>query len=385
MLTTLAALRSTTVCRCKRRVQGQRRQCSFYARQAAHRTPPCRTPPTHPITIATCLRPSAHLRWVMDDDIRADGRPSRPFYPGFHPQYSGSNHRTKIWVGGLALLAMTGVGYWAWTQQRSAPPPPIQTAPVTAAAQPASAALPASAVVMAADEPVVKHPISASAAAAARNEAAAPQDLDAGLRNALIDTLGAKALSTWLQTDGFARRVVATVDNLGREHAAPRLWPVLPMQGRFTVQGAGDATTIAAANAARYSRFVAFAASVDAQRAADLYKQHYPLFQTAYQALGFPERYFNDRLVAVIDLLLATPEPTEPVAVRLVDVKGPDGNTVNTAQPWLRYEFADPALQALPAGQKMLLRLGREHRERLKVQLRAFRGHIASASLAPKN
>ena len=97
------------------------------------------------------------------------------------------------------------------------------------------------------------------------------------------------------------------------------------------------------------------------------------MFQAAYQELGYPQGYFNDRLVEVIDQLLATPEVAEPLAVKLVEVKG----EVASTQPWTRYEFADPKLEALPAGSKMLLRMGSENAQRVKAKLAAFRAVIA--------
>ena len=79
-------------------------------------------------------------------------------------------------------------------------------------------------------------------------------------------------------------------------------------------------------------------------------------------------------VVAVIDQLLATPEPAGPLAVKLTEVKG----EVASTQPWTRYEFADPKLEALPAGSKALLRMGPENSRKLKAKLREFRAAIAS-------
>jgi hypothetical protein len=311
----------------------------------------------------------------MDDEPLPD---TRPYYPGMHPAYDGAGHTTKAVAAALIVLALAGAGYYGWTQYRATPEaasPPLAAAPDTSlgAAPPALTASAASAPA----EPTIQHPIAAADAPKAPKTAreALTPNADAALRNSLIDTLGAKAVTTWLQTDGFARRVAATVDNLGRVHAAPRLWPTVPVPGRFSVQGSGDGAQITAANAARYSGFVSFAAAIDVTRAAALYKRHYPAFQAAYQELGYPQANFNDRVVAVIDQLLATPQPAQPPPVKLVEVKG----EVASTQPWTRYEFVDPQLEALPAGSKMLLRMGSDNAQRLKAKLTAFRSAIAKS------
>ena len=87
------------------------------------------------------------------------------------------------------------------------------------------------------------------------------------------------------------------------------------------------------------------------------------------------DRYFNDRLVEVIDLLLATPEPAEPPRLRLTEVKGP----IAPERPWVRYEFADPRLQSLAAGQKILVRMGLANERRVKAWLTAFRAELLQA------
>jgi len=241
-----------------------------------------------------------------------------------------------------------------------------------AAAEPSPVAAAPAPAAPAASAPSIQHPIEVPAATAAE----APRTLDqseAVIVQALGVLLGNQAGASMVRRDDFVRRAVATIDNLGRAHAAPRLWPVNPMAGKFAVQREGDNDVIAAANSARYSAFVALMESLDSARAAALYKQHYALFQAAYKELGYPNDYFNDRLVAVIDQLLATPEPAGPLAVRLTEVKG----EVASTQPWTRYEFADPKLEALPAGSKMLLRMGNENARQLKARLRTFRSAIA--------
>jgi hypothetical protein len=45
----------------------------------------------------------------------------------------------------------------------------------------------------------------------------------------------------------------------------------------------------------------------------------------------------------------------------------------------VRYEFADPALEARSAGQKMLLRMGPQQRQSLKAKLSEIRAQITRA------
>ena len=274
----------------------------------------------------------------------------------------------------LVLVVLAGAGGAWWWQQAQAPvvtpaaPPAVTSAPPVAAAPPA---LPASEPASGPQNPV---------------EALAPPDAalptlagsDDPIARALGDLLGARDMAAFLQMDGLVRRVVATVDNLGREHTPARLWPVNPTPERFAVVGSGPVQTIGLDNAARYGALVRWIESVDMERAVALYARLYPLFQQAYEELGYPGRYFNDRLVAVIDHLLQAPEPASPVAVKLTEVKG----DVPSTRPWVRYEFADPQLQSLSSGQKIMVRVGLENERRLKVRLKALRALVATGAAA---
>ncbi|WP_425258398.1 DUF3014 domain-containing protein [Rubrivivax sp. RP6-9] len=266
-------------------------------------------------------------------------------------------------IGVVVLVAAVAAGLWWW---RSAPAP-APDAP--AAAPPVASAEPPTPVPSAA-LPAVRYPIGASAAQA--EAATASTGPASALKQALDELLGPQAVLQWLQLDDFARRLVATVDNLPREHAAARLWPVHPTPGRFGPNETPQGAVIGAGNHARYTAFVDWIERVDSRRAVAVYRSLYPMFQSAYEDLGFPGRHFNDRLVDVIDHLLATPEPTTPLAVRLVEVKG----DVPSLRPWVRFEFSDPGLQARSAGQKLLLRLGPEHQRRLKAKLAEVRSLV---------
>jgi hypothetical protein len=280
---------------------------------------------------------------------------------------------TKVFFVLLIGLAIGGTYYW-WQQRTSEPAPQTLQAPAPVQAiTPPSPPEPSAAVANA--PPPVLHPLEAvpSATAPALPELS---KADAFVIQALGGLLGQPNLRAFVLADDFVRHVVATVDNLPRSQASWTVWPVNRTPGRFTTLGVETAGSqheiISGDNPARYTPFVKFIESVDAARAVALYIQMYPLFQQAYEELGFPKRYFNDRLVEVVDHLLATPVVTEPIQVKLVEVKG----SVKSLQPWTRYEFADPALEQLSAGQKILLRVGSDNQRRLKAKLRDFKAKI---------
>ena len=75
----------------------------------------------------------------------------------------------------------------------------------------------------------------------------------------------------------------------------------------------------------------------------------------------------------MLDHLIATPLPPQPLAVTLVEVKG----TVPSLRPWVRYEYADPTLEAMSAGRKMLIRTGPDNQARLQAKLKEIRQRVA--------
>lgn len=188
-------------------------------------------------------------------------------------------------------------------------------------------------------------------------------DSDAYLRLEAVDLFG-RTLDPLLSNQSIVEKFVATVDNLPRRHVAERLRPVGRISGTFQANAEKDDTfVIGTDNAKRYTPLVDMFVAANLDGIVDAYRRFYPLFQQAYVELGYPDGYFNDRVVEVIDHLLATPAAAEPIAL---------------VRPNVLYEFADPELEALSAGQKLMLRIGAENRERVLTRLREFRARIAT-------
>ena len=102
--------------------------------------------------------------------------------------------------------------------------------------------------------------------------------------------------------------------------------------------------------------------ALDTQELVTLYREYAPLCQQAYVELGYLDGDFDARLIEVIDSLLFTPEISEPL--RLI-------------KPEAFYLFTNPDLEALPAGQKALLRMGPMNAQRVKAKLREIRTALA--------
>jgi hypothetical protein len=257
----------------------------------------------------------------------------------------------------VAVIA-TSVGVW-WRMQ-PAPANPLQRVAVPTSTR-APAAIP---------QPSIAYPIEPV-------QPPAPARID--LQSEFDRLLRSPALLALLRLDEFPHRFVATVDNLGRSHAPASLWPVQAAAPRFLVRDGDGVTVIDAANASRYAEHLRLLEAVDLGQVAALYVRVYPQLQAAYEELGYPHRYFNDRLVEVIDQLLGTPEATDAVPLREPRVVSPDG----IVRPWRLYEFDDPALEGLSAGQKVLLRVGPDGERRIKARLIEFR-HLIAKGAAPR-
>lgn len=253
------------------------------------------------------------------------------------------------WVAAAAVLAIAA-GLYFW---RLAPVP----APAMAPPPPQAAAPPAPA-----GPPPIAYPLPESPPGAPPLPAIGESDSVAAEAAAAL--FGRDAFARLFHPDALVRRFVATVDNLPRRTAAVRLMPVKPVPGAFAVDERDGDATIAAANALRYRPYVVAMEAADAKRLVAAYVALYPLFQAAYVELGYPDGYFNDRLVQAIDDLLAAPDVAAP----------------RLAQPKVVWVYADPDLEARSAGQKIMLRMGPANAARVKAKLRAIRSELTGRS-----
>lgn len=193
-------------------------------------------------------------------------------------------------------------------------------------------------------------------------------DSDAYFRLALIDLFGTR-LDELLAEEAVIEKFVATVDNLPQSRVAERIRPVKPPPGVFVAapKNGEDVFVLSPDNFERYGFLIRMLESADPDALVDTYRRYYPLLQEAYVNLGYPDGYFNDRLVEVIDHLVETPKFEREIHLN---------------RPHVLYEYADAELEALSSGRKLLARIGPENAERTKEALRRIRTRLVEPAAA---
>lgn len=267
------------------------------------------------------------------------------------------------WLALVVVVAAAGAGFYLWQQSQSQPPPsellaqprPVQPRP----------SIEVSPTPEASPEPLVRYPVEAAQAKTGEGvkPLPPPDQGDELTSKALAGLSGAKGISQIFNAEDIVYRIVVTIDNLPRDKAPVHLRPLKSAPGLFAAAGSDDSAVVTDKNPGRYAPYVRLAEAIDTKKLVALYTELYPLFQRAYQDLGYPKGYFNDRLVEVIDHLLAAPNVSEPIKL---------------VRPKVMYEFADPELEALSAGQKTLIRMGSENARKIKAKLQEIRREITA-------
>lgn len=265
--------------------------------------------------------------------------------------------QSSQWLIPLLLAAGAAAALWYYWVRVSGPQPEAEPAATAPPVMPQSL-----------DAPGPLHPIESETVGAAESRELVPlpplDQSDEYFRLELTDVFGS-TLEEMLAETRLIERLVATIDNLPRDRVSERIRPLGRLEDPFLVEAqdsSGD-FYISQDNYRRYDALVTIATSTDLQTVVELYRRYYPLFQSAYVGLGYPDGYFNDRLVEVIDHLLETPEVSDPIAL---------------VRPHVLYEYRDADLEALSGGQKLLLRMGTDNASRIKATLRRLRELVTS-------
>ena len=164
-------------------------------------------------------------------------------------------------------------------------------------------------------------------------------------------------LANLFVSEELLRNLVVQVDNIAQGQLASAHPLLQPLPERFNV-APGQPLLLAEQSFARYQPYVQLLESVPPQQIVALFNRYEPLLQQAYAEMGYPDDLFKNRLLQAIDVLLASPDVKYPIPLE---------------QPSVMYQFADPALEELPAAQKLMLRLGPDNQQRIKLLLQRYK------------
>lgn len=268
------------------------------------------------------------------------------------------------WLGVLAVVLIAALLGWdAWRSAvddevplrvpppRVSAPPPEPVAPAQPPASEAGTESPEGG----------RYPVPARAANAPPLPDAEHSDIPVLI--GLAGSMARNVFGQFFNTQDIIRRFVVTIDNLPREQVPSQMSINRRTPGGFAIarDPVDGSVNIAAANQKRYQKWVQMAEGVRPSLAAAVYYNFYPLMQREFQSMGHPRGYFNDRVVAAIDDMLAAP-----------DVPGP----IRLVQPEVLYRYADPDLEKLSAGRKIMVRMGPENAERVRKVLQAWRDEL---------
>ena len=184
---------------------------------------------------------------------------------------------------------------------------------------------------------------------------------DSFMLEALASLMGKESVMKIFRVEQIIHNIVVTIDNLPNQSLPVNAMPITPVPGNLVVLVADGEMSISSKNTARYTPYVRLAGAVNTEKLVALYLRLYPLFQKSYEELGYPNKYFNDRVIEVIDNLLAAPDIKEPVKL---------------VQPKIVYVYADPNLEGRSIGQRTLMRIGSENEAKVKTKLQEIRQEL---------
>lgn len=264
--------------------------------------------------------------------------------------------KSALVISGVALILLGFVNWYLFKQKSSDPKPEEIVQPdFTPAPGPPR---------VEADKPTMHFPI--SPILNEKTQAGALPSLqvsDTAIRNALADLFTKKTFLQFFYPSEIIRRIVVTVDNLPRETVSVQLIPLKPVGEQFLVKQDGNLQYIDPANFNRYTPYVDLIQNIDTKKVVAVYRYFYPLFQQQFKELGYPDGYFNDRLIEVMDYMINFQEATEPVQL---------------IQKHVLYQYADSDLEHMTAGGKFLTRLGHDNTGKLKQKLREIRAELVN-------
>ncbi|WP_206674614.1 DUF3014 domain-containing protein [Rheinheimera pleomorphica] len=270
-----------------------------------------------------------------------------------------NNNQQLYYAGIIAVVVVILLALWLLFSKDKAPEPlPVLTPEVNEPAVPAQVVQP---------EPETVEPEQQAETPAPRPEPmrqAEPEaplptleQSDVEVKQRLLTLNWRTGLAGLFVTEQMLRNFVVQTDNIAQGQQALGHPLFQPLQQSFS-EADDDKMQLNEQHFKRYEPYIQLLESVPPEQLVPLFNRYEPLLQQAYAELGYPDELYKNKLLAAIDMLLATPEVAYPLALE---------------RPAVVYTFADPVIEQLPAAQKQMIRLGPDNQQRVKALLRQYK------------
>jgi hypothetical protein len=278
------------------------------------------------------------------------------------------NQSTKSnWLLPVVLLAAIGAAAWYFLSAKATPPVVVPAVTTPVASKTPEPVEPQDVLTA---KPVEQDPLAEQAADAgddtaigdeqtvATTETLPPLDSsDELVKDGLLSIKWQPGLATLFANDELIRRFVVQVDNIAQGRLVPEQALFKGMKQDFKAKAVGQGYQLDAANYARYDRYLTLLESADPKAVAAVFQRFYPLMQSAYEELGYPNAQFKQRVQQAIQVLLDSPEVADEPELVL---------------PSVHYAFADSALEQKGLAHKQMIRLGQKNQQRMKLLLQRY-------------
>ena len=288
--------------------------------------------------------------------LRAEPRDDAP-PPGTH---TTKNNRTGVILGVIGLALVGGAIGWGFFQDEPFGSDANDVGTVIPASapeimQPIAVIEPASKTTAepqaVADEPEIIPP----------EPALALEDSDPVIREASNTINGGEIVKQFTAADFIIERAVAVLDNLQLGQVPYKLLPIARPTQKFQVIETDQGFIAAPVNTSRYDGLAKWINAINIQTLVALIDQFRPAAQEAYALLGYPAEDFDTALKLAITQIATTPEPY-PEAILSVKESV--------------YIYVDESLEALPALQKQIMRMGDENMAILRSKALALQSEL---------
>ncbi|GLP95381.1 DUF3014 domain-containing protein [Paraferrimonas sedimenticola] len=274
----------------------------------------------------------------------------------------------------VVIIAVIAISIAAYLYFSDAPSDePNQPAPITVETQAPQEPLPVEAEITEPEieaepepielEPMPEAPVQPEPIEPEEPEVVLPElgESDDFTKETLASVADGMSFDNYLTDHSLLRKFVVFVDNMAQGELGRKVSPVKAPSDPFSAVEVKDKIYIDPDSYRRYDFYAEFLNQLDEAEIATAYQGLKPLIEQAFDELGYQNTKFEDQLIDAIDLMLDAPEV--PGAIELTSVS-------------VNYKYADPELEALPAAQKLMIRMGPKNAEKVKAALKRLRGQL---------